>query len=218
MQKHILYSFRRCPYAIRARWALFKCNIDFQIREIDLKKKSQDILNKSKDQTVPLLILDNDEVIDQSLSIIIWALSFKNNINLKRFYSEELRKCISELIKENDNLLKYHLDRFKYASRYKDEDENFHLRESRKIIIKWNKLLSKSEGNSYWLIGGKETIADWCLFPFVRQFKIACTQKKVSNYFEEPINSWLGHFEKHPIFDKVMHKFPVWNDYQIEKN
>ena len=74
MKRPILYSFRRCPYAIRARWSLINFGIDPEIREIDLKNKPKDIINKSKYQTVPLLITTDGEVIDQSLDIILWFL------------------------------------------------------------------------------------------------------------------------------------------------
>ena len=214
MKKPILYSFRRCPYAIRARWALVHFDIDFEIREIDLKKKPKDILNKSKYQTVPLLIKENNEVIDQSLSIILWAYSINKNINSQKYFSENLRNNIRKIIKENDEIFKFHLDRFKYSSSNEKDQEAYHFEKLRKIIHNWNKLLTQSEGKYYWLIGGKETIADWCLFPFVRQYKIACTQKKVSNFFEEPLISWLGYFEGHPIFKKIMIKLPIWIENQ----
>ena len=212
MKRPILYSFRRCPYAIRARWSLINIGIDPEIREIDLKNKPKDIINKSKYQTVPLLITTDGEVIDQSLNIILWALSIKNNLNLDKFYRKEFKTEIIKLIKENDEIFKFHLDRFKYSTRYKDDREEYHFEESRKIILKWNNLLRKSKNDYYWLIGENETIADWCLFPFVRQYKIACIQKKVPNYFEEPIESWLSYFEKHSIFKRIMIKFPIWVD------
>ena len=212
MKKHILYSFRRCPYAIRARWALISSEIDFELREVDLKNKPKDLLNKSKDQTVPLLLLENGKVIDQSLNIIFWALSSNKKNELKNYYKEDLRRVINKIIKENDEVFKFHLDRYKYASRFKKEEKEYHFLESQKIINNWNKLLRKSKCNNYWLVGRKETIADWCLFPFVRQYKIACVQSKVSNYFEEPINSWLDYFEKHPIFKEIMIKHLTWED------
>ena len=211
MKKHILYSFRRCPYAIRARWALYNCDIDIEIREVDLKKKPQDILNKSKSQTVPLLILDNGKVIDQSLNIILWALSIKKVFNLEKYYSENSRNQIKKLINKNDEIFKYHLDKFKYSSRYIPSEREYHFLECRKMIINWNNLLTKSKDNNYWLMG-KETVADWCLFPFVRQYKIACDQQKVSDYSLEPLNTWLDHFENHPIFKNIMIKYPIWSD------
>tara|TARA_Y100001970_G_scaffold293136_1_gene438015 strand:+ start:23621 stop:24271 length:651 start_codon:yes stop_codon:yes gene_type:complete len=211
MKKHILYSFRRCPYAIRARWALINCDVDIEIREVDLKKKPDDLLKKSREKTVPLLLLNDGTVINQSFSIILWALSIKNNKYIEKYYSEDNRVGIRKLIKTNDNIFKIHLDKFKYSSRYIDSEREYHFQKSRKIIIHWNSLLKKSKGSSYWLMG-EETIADWCIFPFVRQYKIACIQQKISNYFLEPIHSWLNQFENNPIFKKTMHKYPIWDE------
>ena len=75
MTTDILYSFRRCPYAIRVRWALLICEIKVEIREVDLKNKPIEFMNKSITKTVPILLKKNNEVIEESLDIIIWALS-----------------------------------------------------------------------------------------------------------------------------------------------
>ena len=99
MKNDILYSFRRCPYAIRARWALLICEIKVEIREIDLKNKPLDFLNNSKTKTVPILIKKNSEVIEESLEIILWALSKskKENIKLTGPILHELHMDIFEM-------------------------------------------------------------------------------------------------------------------------
>ena len=92
--------------------------------EIDLKNKPLDFLNKSKTKTVPILIKKNSEVIEESLEIILWALSESKKDNIRNIYfPDDKKEDIFKLIKENDNEFKYHLDRFKYATRYKDSDE-----------------------------------------------------------------------------------------------
>ena len=68
MNKHILYSFRRCPYAIRARWALRESLVKVELREVDLKNKPVDLIKNSQNKTVPLLILKNGEIIEESNS------------------------------------------------------------------------------------------------------------------------------------------------------
>ena len=119
MKEHVLYSFRRCPYAIRARWALKVCELKVEIREIDLKNKPFDLIRKSHSQTVPLLILREGRIIEESLDIIIWALSSSTNLNkTKDYFDQNYRNEILKTIEENDNKFKYHLDRFKYSSRY----------------------------------------------------------------------------------------------------
>ena len=207
MRTDILYSFRRCPYAIRARWALLVCEIKVEIREIDLKNKPIEFINISKTKTVPILVKTNKEIIEESLDIIIWALSKSKKKQIKNFYipiSKE--EEILEIISENDDGFKYHLDRFKYSARFNASKEDFHFIEAAKFIKKWNKRLT----NSRWLIGDNPSIADWCIWPFVRQFKIACESQKKISYFEDPIKLWLRNFEKHQHFQTLMHKYDQW--------
>ena len=207
MRTDILYSFRRCPYAIRARWALLICEIEVEIREVDLKNKPLEFINISKTKTVPILVKTNKEVIEESLDIIIWALSESKNKQIKNFYIPcDKKEEISAIISENDNGFKYHLDRFKYSARFNASEEDLHFIEATKYIKKWNKKLI----NSKWLIGDNPSIADWCIWPFVRQFKIACESQKKTSYFEDPIKKWLENFEKHQYFKKLMHKYAWW--------
>ena len=207
MRTDILYSFRRCPYAIRARWALLICEIKVEIREVDLKNKPLEFINISKTKTVPILVKTNKEVIEESLDIIIWALSESKKKQIKNFYMPfSKEEEILEIISENDNGFKYHLDRFKYSSRFNSSEEDFHFIEAAKYIKQWSRRLTKSR----WLIGDNPSIADWCIWPFVRQFKIACESQKKTSYFEDPIKKWLGNFENHQHFKKLMHKYAEW--------
>lgn len=207
MTTDILYSFRRCPYAIRVRWALLICEIKVEIREVDLKNKPIEFTNKSSSKTVPILLKKNNEVIEESLDIIIWALSESEKENIKKIYNPKNKEEeILEIISENDHIFKYHLDRFKYSARFNASEEDYHFLEAIKFIKKWNKILT----NNRWIIGDKPSIADWCIWPFVRQFKIACESQKKTNYFDDPIKDWLGYFEKHQQFKKLMHKFDPW--------
>ena len=207
MTNDILYSFRRCPYAIRVRWALLICEINVEIREIDLKNKPLDFIKRSKTKTVPILIKKNCEVIEESLEIILWALSESKKKNTKLIYFPENKKeDIFEIINENDKEFKYHLDRFKYATRYKDSNEEFHFIEAIKFIKKWNELL---EENKYFF-GDTPTIADWAIWPFVRQFKIACESQKKINYLDPSIKNWLNSFENNIKFKSLMYKYELW--------
>ncbi len=207
MTNDILYSFRRCPYAIRVRWALLICEIKVEIREIDLKNKPLDFLNKSKTKTVPILIKKNFEVIEESLEIILWALSESKKQNIKNIYFPENKKeDIFELINENDNEFKYHLDRFKYSNRYRNTDEEYHYAKAIKFIKKWNELLAEKK----YFFGNNPTIADWSVWPFVRQFKIACESQKRTNYLEASIKNWLNSFENHRNFKHLMYKYVLW--------
>ena len=181
MTTDILYSFRRCPYAIRVRWALLICELRVEIREIDLKNKPLDFLNKSKTKTVPILIKKNSEVIEESLDIILWALSESSKQNVKLIYfPDDKKEDIFGIINENDNEFKYHLDRFKYAARYQDSNEEIHFRKAIIFINRWNELLAENK----YFFGDNPTIADWSIWPFVRQFRIACESQKKNKLFK----------------------------------
>jgi glutathione S-transferase len=202
MKNDILYSFRRCPYAIRARWALLISEIKVEIREIDLKNKPLDFLNNSKTKTVPILIKKNSEVIEESLEIIQWALTESKKEDIKSIhFPDDKKKAIFEIINENDNEFKYHLDRFKYATRYQNSDQEFHFANAITFIKRWNELL---EGNKYFF-GDSPTIADWSIWPFVRQFKIACESQKRTNL--------LDSFETNRKFQSLMYKYELWKPY-----
>ena len=159
MNKHILFSFRRCPYAMRARWAIKICGLEVEIREIDLKNKPSELIKNSLSKTVPLLILNNGKVIEESLDIIIWALKNSEKEYTQKYFKKSYREIILETIHENDHLFKYHLDRFKYASRFNPNEKDFHYKNGKKFLKKLNIALSKSKHNR-WLIGDEESIAD----------------------------------------------------------
>ena len=210
MTNDILYSFRRCPYAIRARWALLICEIKVEIREIDLKNKPLDFLNKSKTKTVPILIKKDNKVIEESLEIILWALSESKKEKIKLLYLPDNKKeDIFKIINENDNEFKYHLDRFKYSTRYQDINEDFHFINAIKFIKRWNKLLTENK----YFFGDNPTIADWCIWPFIRQFRIACESQKRANYLEPSIKKWLDSFEENIKFKSLMYKYDLWGPY-----
>ena len=213
MKNHILYSFRRCPYAMRARWAIKTCGLQVELREIDLKDKPDELVRNSIKKTVPLLILNSGQIIQESIDIIFWALNNSNMSNyIIKFYKNNLEKEIIEIIKKNDHEFKYHLDRFKYSSRFNENAKEFHYLESQKFIKLLGNILRNKESSNYWLIGNKESIADWSIWPFVRQYKIACESQKILNYFEPSIKTWLDYFENHNTFSAVMHKYKVWDE------
>ena len=130
--------------------------------------------------------------------------SKKENIKLI-YFPENKKEDIFEIINENDNEFKYHLDRFKYATRY-NSDEEFHFTNAIKFIKRWNELLAE---NKYFL-GDNPTIADWSIWPFVRQFKIACISQKRTNFLKPSIKKWLDSFENNIKFKSLMYKYELW--------
>ena len=209
MKKHILFSFRRCPFAIRARWGIKMCGQEVEIREIDLKNKPSELIKNSISKTVPLLILNNGEVIEESLDIVIWALKNSKDNYIEKYFKKSYQQIILEMIYENDQIFKYHLDRFKYSNRFNPNEKEFHFKKAKTFLNKLNITLSQSN-NKKWLVGDQESIADWCIWPFVRQFKIACESQKILDCFEEPLRFWFNYFSKHDNFKFVMYKYGVW--------
>lgn len=196
----ILYSFRRCPYAMRARMALMVSGQAVRLREVVLREKPEQMLEVSPKATVPVLVLDDEAVIDESLAIMRWALSRAD----PGCWMENQEQS-ENLIASADDKFKFHLDRYKYPSRYEDVNPIEHRAAGLEILKRWNDRL-KATGQ---LTGERPALADIAIFPFVRQF---ANVDRV--WFDsQPIpalQKWLaGHLES-ALFHSVMPKFPQW--------
>ncbi len=205
MKYPILYSFKRCPYAMRARMALQLTNIKCEIREVRLNNKPKHMLEVSPKGTVPVLIL-NDRTIEESMEVIDWALNQKNVFegNLK----ENQIKISNELIERFDDKFKYHLDRYKYASRYVDVDEIHHRKKCEKILLEIEDIISDEE----WFFGKKINKLDISILPFIRQFRIAD-----SNWFDNhkglpKVKNYLHNFLASNLLKDVMINYDVWKE------
>jgi len=213
MKHNILYSFRRCPYAIRARWALLNTNQVVELREVELKNKPIELIQISKKATVPVLKTSLNKVIDESLEIMIWSIKRSNMHELFGDKNNDISKEILSLIEINDNAFKYHLDRFKYASRFNIEESETHRSEAMKILLSLNKRLKvfSNEGKSLFLVDAKESLADWAIWPFVRQFRIADIIKFDQNREIQYLRCWLNYFFTHEKYPMVMKKNEPWS-------
>ncbi len=212
MKECILYSFRRCPYAIRARWALLNCNLKVQIREVELKKKPLELIKASNKSTVPVLITSDGEIIEESIDIINWALSKgRDPLNFTN-HNEKIKKHSIELIEENDKNFKYHLDRVKYPNRYPycNPKENKIIAE--KILVKWNELikLNADKNDQGWLVSKNESIADWSLWPFVRQYRLINYTEFDQDKRFEYLQIWLNHYLESNLYKTLMRKYKSW--------
>jgi len=154
----ILYSFRRCPYAMRARLAIQSANIQTELREVVLRDKAPEFLAASPKATVPVLI-DDAKIIEESIEVMHWALSQKDPENW-------LANADHDLIKEADGPFKDALDRTKYAVRYEDADPEAERQKANLFLAKLSKRL---EGQPH-LGGDKPNLTDMAILPFVRQF------------------------------------------------
>ncbi len=213
MKNNILYSFRRCPYAIRARWALLNTNQIVELREIELKNKPIELIQISQKATVPVLRTNLDKVIDESLDIMIWSIERSNMHDLFGNNDSDKSKEIFSLIETNDKLFKYHLDRFKYASRFNHEKSATHRAAAMEILLSLNKRLKgfSKEGKPLFLVDAKETLADWAIWPFVRQFRIADIKNFDHNYEIQYLRNWLNYFFTHDNYPIVMKKYKPWS-------
>ncbi|MEM9670473.1 MAG: glutathione S-transferase N-terminal domain-containing protein, partial [Pseudomonadota bacterium] len=117
----VLYSFRRCPYAMRARMALIVAGIEVELREVLLRHKPAEMLEASPKGTVPVMVLENGDVLEESFDIMLWALATHDPENWLRGERSAERRDILELARGVETDFKPHLDRYKYPNRYTDE-------------------------------------------------------------------------------------------------
>lgn len=200
----ILYSFRRCPYAMRGRLALMVSNRVCELREVVLRDKPQEMLDVSPKGTVPILIDVDGRVLDQSIDIMLWALEQHDPEKWLIPEQGSVAEMLA-LIAQFDDRFKYHLDRYKYPERYPGVDAQVHRDEG---CLYLGKLNAKLSTNKY-LYGNNVALADMAIAPFVRQF--AHTDKSWFNGQPWPqIQAWLAGFTDSGIYASVMQKYPKW--------
>ena len=198
----ILYSFRRCPYAMRARMALILASKECELREILLKNKPDEMLEISSKGTVPVMQFA-DKVLDESLDIISWAMESPVSNVYEYTGTEELLS--EELIKLFDSKFKYHLDRYKYSSRYGADPKNH--QDECKIIL--NDLEDKINPKP-WIFGKEVSLLDISILPFIRQCKIANPDWFFAQSFIKVIDL-LNYFENSDLFTQAMQKYDLWD-------
>ena len=199
-----LYSFRRCPYAMRARLGILFAELQVELREITLKNKPPQMLAISPKGTVPVLQLLDGTVIEESREIMTWALAQQDSQGLLN--AETLLEA-NALIDKNDNEFKYWLDRYKYADRHIDMSQTEYRQQGEVFLQLLEELLTK---NSY-LLGESITIADIGIVPFVRQF--AHVNRDVFYDLPYPnLQRWLQDWLSHPLFLQAMTKFQPWQE------
>lgn len=197
MSRPILYSFRRCPYAMRARLAVQSAGIETELREILLRDKAPEFLATSPKGTVPVLV-DGETVIEESRDIMLWALQ-QNDPDGWLTMPEEGH----DLIDEADGPFKTALDRYKYATRY-DSDPEAERATSADFLHKLDGMLTDR-----YLFGPNPSLADRAIQPFVRQF--ANTDRTWFDAQPWPqLYRWITSFLDSPEFLTIMQKYPVW--------
>jgi glutathione S-transferase len=214
-----LYSFRRCPYAIRARMALAYARICYELREVSLKNKPQEMLTISPKGTTPVLqLFDQDRhpqesmVLEESLDIMHWALNQDDPAGWQNLSDRHLA-IAQELININDTTFKKFLDRYKYPQRFPEQTQEFYRQGAEEFLQLLEVRLGEMDGQVRFLFGDRPTMADTAIFPFVRQF--AHVDR---DWFDRSpyifLQQWLRWYENSGLFAVVMQKFPVWESGQ----
>ncbi|HET9033693.1 MAG TPA: glutathione S-transferase [Dokdonella sp.] len=165
MRLPILYSFRRCPYAMRARMALLVSGQQVELREVRLRDKPVELLAASPKGTVPVLIGATGQVIDESLDIMLWALRRNDPENWLPATDEAMADALA-LIGDCDGPFKSSLDRYKYPNRHPGTDSLVHREQGAEFLTRLEQRLETHD----WLSGTHAGLADYAIMPFVRQF------------------------------------------------
>lgn len=192
-----LYSFRRCPYAMRARLALLASETAFVLREVVLREKPAEMLEASPKGTVPVLVTTDGEVIDQSLDIMIWALERNDSENWLDGHDEAL-------ITRNDGAFKHHLDRYKYPERHGSIAED-HRAAGLEILSDLDARLAIHAN----LCGEARSITDMAIMPFVRQFAATDPAWFAAQALPH-LRRWLDAHLASPLFERAMARFAPW--------
>jgi glutathione S-transferase len=195
-----LYSFRRCPYAMRARMAMRYSGVMVNIVEVSLKAKPAEMLALSGKGTVPVLSTDG-RVIDESLDIMRWALAQNDPQDWLRKDDPAGQALIATLIEENDQVFKVHLNRYKYAERYPERSMTDYRTDGEVFL---RRLDERLEGRDY-LLGGQSSLADVALMPFVRQFAHVDREWFGQTPYVQ-LQAWLQRFIESDLFTSIMKK------------
>ena len=199
MADHILYSFRRCPYAMRARLALAVSGTRYELREVRLSDKPLDLLRASPKGTVPVLQTASETIIEESLAIMRWALEAQDPEGW-------LTRVDPELISANDGMFKHHLDRYKYPNRYGSEPDR-HRADGLRFLQELDARIARAGQ----LCGTKPGFTDAAIMPFVRQFAAVD-----SDWFDAQrlpsLQGWLKSHLASDRFASVMYRTAPWSE------
>ncbi|GAA5131820.1 glutathione S-transferase [Thalassotalea piscium] len=200
----ILYSLRNCPYAMRARIAIYRSSVPIELRDIVLKNKPKEMLLASPKGTVPTLVLPSGKVVDESLDVMLWALNTNDPYGLLGANKEQLHNMLT-LIHRFDHEFKQALEQYKCAKRYHEANIEQCREKCELYIQEIEQRLNK--GN--YLINTEESLADIAILPFIRQFARVERQWYLQSPYPN-LKKWLKHYLQSAMFTKVMAKYPLW--------
>lgn len=197
----VLYSFRRCPYAMRARMAIVASGQCCELREVVLRDKPADLLAASPKGTVPVLVQPDGHVIDQSLDIMLWALQ-RNDAAAWLLPALDGPLALVALC---DGDFKHHLDRYKYPQRHAGADATTHRQQASAFITQLEQALAASA----YLFASQATLADFAIAPFVRQFAHVEPDWFAAQSWPH-VHTWLEGMVGSPVWVQAMDKYPPW--------
>ena len=201
MKLPVLYTFRRCPYAMRARISIYYSKISYEHREILLKDRPKELYELSSKGTVPVLKLSDGTVIDESLDIMKWALSINDP---DAWFMNQRDKQLGA-IATNDQDFKKWLDRYKYHIRYPEFSMQYYRDKCERILDIYDQQLNDNR----FLFSQNITLGDMALLPFIRQFAYVDV-----NWFNQRfinLSDWMEDLIQSVIFQSMMKKFEIWN-------
>ncbi|KXO09478.1 Glutathione S-transferase domain protein [Moritella sp. JT01] len=205
MSLPILYSLQNCPYAMRARLGLLLAQQPVMLRAVVMKNKPTEMLAVSPKATVPVLVLDDGTVIDESLDIMIWALHQSDPLNLLHSEDPEAYSAMLALINIHDTVFTSALSKYKYAVRYHEDNEA----ELRNQCADYVTMLELRLSQHAYLMGENASLADYAILPLIRQFARVDRQW----YLQAPLphlRNWLNQHLQDQRFAKAMAKYPQW--------
>ncbi len=203
----VLYSFRRCPYAMRARMALKQAGVSVYLREVELRNKPAALLQYSPKGTVPVMVFPDGSVIDESRDIMLWALSVNDPEQWLPKQHADLCAQINFLLDKNDGEFKENLDKYKYPDRYPEKT----ALEYRTLGEQFLMLLEARLSQHWFLVSDTISLADIGVLPFIRQFaQVDSVWFEQANY--PYLQAWLDYFLRSDIFTGIMQKYTPWTE------
>lgn len=199
----VLYSFRRCPYAMRARLALAASGLHCELREVVLKNKPPEMLAASPKGTVPVLLTQDGTVLEQSLDVMRWALQ-RNDPHRWLQPDAGTPEDMLALVATCDDHFKPQLDRYKYPGRFADGGDSAREQGARFLSDLEARLTASPH-----LAGTHATLADAAVMPFVRQFAMV----EPAWFDAQPwphLHAWLSGWTASDLFARAMHKYAPW--------
>ncbi|CAH6993887.1 Glutathione S-transferase [Vibrio chagasii] len=203
----VLYSLRRCPYAMRGRMGIALSKQQVLLREIVTKDKPSELLASSPKGTVPVLVLSDGKVIEQSLDVMMWALHQNDPHDLLRSSNPSLSEQIHQLIQQNDNEFIGHLEKYRASVRYRNDD----IEQRRNLCEAFISELEAKLAHHDYFFGDSPSLADFAVMPFVSQFVRVEKKWFVQSEYQN-VGRWLRSHLESKLYTQVMKQYPLWND------